>query len=451
MRKIDATSGPLMKLMIIYTIPLIISSLIQHLFTIVDQAVLGHMADTSAVASVGASGNITTLIINGFIGLSSGATLALARYVGQQNEEKIRKTIDTSLVSGLGFGVIVGIFGYALSPMLLDLTLCPKECYDGALLYLRIRFIFAPVELFNNYGTGILRTLGDTRRPLIYVTAGGLVNVVLNVILCLILPQKVAAVAIATVMSHVVSAVCIMWRLCHWEDSARVTVSKMALDKDTFKLIIKLGIPVAIYHLIFPLANLQITPAVNSFGVDSTAGRSAANSIYNLASAFTAGFGVATTTFIGQNLGAKQYDRVKLSFRYSLIFNVLISGGLGAVCYLTGETLLGLVLGKGATAAIGFGMIYLFYVSLFSFVSAANTTLRSTVQAYGYPTLASISSVFFTLVFRVIWMQFIYPLNPTYPMIMLCFTVSWTLNCIFLSASTAVLNYRFNKGIYKEI
>ena len=451
-KKVDATQGPLLKLIFSFAIPLMLTTIAQDLFNIADKAVLGNMAGNTAVAAVGATGTITSLIINGAVGLSTGTSIVLARFIGQKNEKNIRTTIDTALLTSVMLGVIVAVAGVILAPFFLTATNCPKECYDGALLYIRIYISAAPFTLLYNYSAAILRTLGDTQRPLMYIITGGIVNVVLNVILCLILPQKVAAVAIATVASKIISAFLATRRLCRLEDSTRVSIPKMRFDLKSFALIFRFGIPVSVSNMILPFANLQIVSAINSFGVDAVAGFSASSSAGSIIGAIAAGFGSATTTFMGQNIGAKNVDRVKKSFWYSLGLNVLISGALGVLVFLSGRLWIGLIIGFDATAAIEYGMIRMFYVTLFMFISAANRSFNGALQAFGYPFLTSVSNIVFSLGFRILWMQLIYPKSPTFSMINACFTVSWTLNMIFYGIFFAFVYTRYvKKGICKKI
>ena len=451
-KKVDATQGPLMKLIFSFAIPLILTTIAQDLFNIADKAVLGNMAGNTAVAAVGATGTITQLIINGAVGLSTGTSIVLARFIGKKDKENIRSTIDTALITSVIFGVIIAVAGVILAPFFLTATGCPKECYNGALLYIRIYISAAPFTLLYNYSAAILRTLGDTQRPLFYIITGGIVNVVLNIILCFILPQKVAAVAIATITSKIISALLALRRLCRLEDSARVSISKMRFNLKSFWLILRFGVPVSISNLIYPFANLQIVSAINSFGVDAIAGFSASSSAGSIINAIAAGFGSATTTFMGQNIGAKNPDRVKKSFWYSAGLNVLISGTLGVLVFLSGRFWIGLIIGFNATTAIDYGMVRMSYVTLFMFINATNRCLNSALQAFGYPFLTSASNIAFTLGFRILWMQLIYPKFPTFEMINACFTVSWTLNMIFYGIFFAFVYTRYvKKGICKKI
>ena len=452
MRKVDATSGNLPKLIFIYTIPLILTTVLQNLFDIADKAVLGNMAGTTAVASIAATTTVTSLIINGAVGLSTGTAIILARFVGQKDEGKIRKTIDTSVITSLFIGLLVAAVGYFLTPLFLTFTNCPKECYDGALVYMRIIIVATPVTLLYNYGSAILRTLGDSQRPLIYITVSGVVNVVLNIILCLVLPQKVVAVAIATVVSRLISAILVFRRLCMLEDNARVDIKQMRFDFGSFMRIIRFGVPASISLLVLPLGNLQIATAINSYGADALAGHSAAISVETITFAFTEGFATTALTFMGQNIGAGNTERVRKTFRLCLIYCTVIAGALGVVTYLTGELWIGIIVGMSSTAAIKYGMMRLFYVAVFMFIYAFSCILASAMRAFGYPMLTSMTNIAINLGFRVLWMQFIYPIYPKFVTIMQCYTVAWTLNFVFYVLFTIIVYRRYvKKGICKEI
>ena len=452
MKRVDATQGNLFKLIFAYSIPMILATIAQTLFTIADKAVLGNMAGSVAVASIGATGTVTSLIINGAVGLSSGTSIVVARFWGQKDEEKVRTTIDTALITAVGVGLLVAIAGVSLAPTFLTLTNCPSACYEGAVVYMRIYIAAAPFTLLYNYGAAILRALGDTRRPLTYILIAGVVNVVLNVILCLILPQKVAAVAIATAASKIISSLLVLRRLCRMEDFTRVVLSKIRFHWESFRRILRFGIPISISNLVIPIAGLQITPAINSYGVYATAGNSAAASIEGIVTAFAGGFNSATANFMAQNIGAQNIDRVRKSFRYTFFLNLFITGTLGVLVYLTGRTWLHMILGADAVEAVGFGMTRLFYVCLFMGVASINYSTGGAMNAFGYTSLSSISNIVFTLGFRVFWMLCIYPLNPTFDTLMLCFTASWIAKGIAYAAFLTVVYIRYVKtGICKKM
>ena len=452
MKKVDATSGPLLKLILIYTIPLVLSTILQSMFNMADKAVLGNMAGPTAVASIGATATVLTLVINGAVGLSAGTSIVLARLIGEKDQNRIRETVDTAIITAGALGIVVAIVGILVAPSFLKATNCPEECFDGAVLYMRICIGGAPATLLYNYGSAILRSFGDTRRPLLYVAVSGVINVVLNVILCLILPEKVAAVAIATITSRIISAVLVLRRISHEKDIVSISLMRIRFRFEAFVRILRFGIPSAISSLMTPLGNLQITSAINSFGVDAVAGNSAAISVFSILSAFYTNFGVATTTFMGQNIGAENPDRVRASFRNCLLLSVIITGSIGVILYYTGELWLGLMVGFESTEAISYGMIRLSYVSQLVFIAAINSILSHALQAFGYPTLTSITNVVFHLGFRVIWMLFVYPLRPEYSTVMQCFIVSWALNLLFYIIFTSIVYIRYVKyGICKRV
>ena len=226
----------------------------------------------------------------------------------------------------------------------------------------------------------------------------------------------------------------------------------MRFDLTSFILIFRFGIPTSISNLVLPLGNLQITTAINSYGANAIAGHSAAMSIECVSYAFSSGFGSAAMVFMGQNIGAKNVERVRKSFWLCMLYNTLITGTIGVLTYLTGEFWVGIIVGMSSTSAIKYGMTRLFYVVLFVFINAISNTLISALKAFGYPMMTSITNIAFNLGFRVIWMQFIYPLSEKFSTIMLCYTVSWILNLTFYILFTSVIYQRYTKkGICREI
>ena len=449
-RSVDATKGAILPLIITYATPLIISTLIQSLFNAVDVAVLSNMANSYAVASVGATTSIIHLILHSFVGFASGSKLILARQIGMNDNESIRKTVNTALIAAVWIGLAVAVFGFIFAPDFLRLTNCPVECFDGAVIYTRVYLLGAPAILLYNFGSSIITAAGDTQRPLYYIMAGGVLNVLLNIILCLTLSEKVMAVAIATLSAQVLGAVLVISRLCKMEGNCRLVPKSLRFSWSAFGKILRYGSPLALSNALYPLANLQIQSAVNSFGVAATAGSSAASTIESIPSAFITSFGATSAVFVGQNLGANKPERVRKSFYLCLIFSVLTSAVIGFALYLSGEFWLALLVDRDAES-IAFGMIRMFYLSIFYFVAGANNALSNTIQAYGYTSFSAIVSVFGVLVFRAIWMEFIYPRYETFDNLMLCFLVSWLIVLAANVIAFVVIMIRYRKGIFKKI
>lgn len=425
-QKTDATTGNLWKSIVLYAIPLIIGTLVQNCFNAVDLVVLGNMADSNAVASVGATSSIIGLVVNSFIGIVGGSKIILAHQFGAKNSTQIKKTVDTAMLAAVGIGVLIALLGVPLAPGMLHLTNCPVDCFAGAVIYIRIYIAAAPAILLYNFGSAVLTSSGDSQRPLYYIIISGLVNVVLNIVLCLLLPQKVIAVAVATAASQAVGALLVIRRLCRMEGDGRLMLRSLQFDMHSFVQIMKQGVPLALNSALYPLANLQIQSAINTFGVSAIAANSACASLEGVPGAFSASFSSTATVFIGQNLGAGDKKRAKRSFHYCLLITCVMGLILGVGMFLTGEFWLSLFI-PGDVEGIQYGMSRMFYVVLFYAVACANGVLAAAIQTHGYAAYTSLCSIFGVCGFRFIWMTFVYPLFQTFDVLMACFLVSWLL------------------------
>jgi len=441
-KRIDATQGSILSGIIRYSIPLILSTIIQVCFNAVDLIVLGNMADSVAVAAVGATGTIVGLLVNLFVGIAAGAKIILSRLYGSQNSENIQKCADTIILSSLGFGVIVALIGVPFATDFLRLTNCPEDCIDGAALYIRIYLLSAPAILLYNYGSAILTSSGDSQRPVVYIIIGGIINIVLNVLLCIVFEEKVAAVAIATAASQISMAAAVLYRLCTMPGDGHIQLRALRFHITEFKSIMRQGVPLAITNALYPLANLQIQSAINAYGVSAIAGNSTSSTIGGIASSFTGSVNATTTVFMGQNIGAHKLERVEKSFRHCLFTNFLIGTILGVSVYFSGNFLCSLFL-PDDPLAIEYAMIRMLYISLFHVVSAMNGVLGSAIQSYGYSIYSALSSIFTVFVFRIIWMSFIYPHFQNFHMLMACFLVSWSLNLICNTCGYFYLRKKF--------
>lgn len=429
-QRIDATTGNLWKSIILYTIPLILGTLVQTCFNAIDLIVLGNMADSNAVASVGATTTIISLVVNSFVGIAGGSKIILAHYFGARNNAKIRSTANTSLITALILGVLIALIGVPFAPGILHMTNCPEECFEGAVIYIRIYVAAAPAILLYNFGSAILTASGDSQRPLYYIVISGLVNIVLNILLCLILPQKVVAVAASTFVSQVVGAFLVLRRLIRMDGECRIIPGQIHFDQASFRKIMAQGLPLALNNAIYPFASLQIQSAINTFGVSAIAGNSACCTLEGIPGAVSGSFGSTATVFIGQNLGASDEKRAKRSFRNCLLTSCSIGLVLGAGIYLTGRFWLSFFL-PNDPAGIEFGMIRMFYIILFYPIACANGVLSAAIQSHGYTLYTSCNSILCVCVFRLFWMWVIYPMVQTFDILMACFLVSWSLCLIF--------------------
>lgn len=453
-KSIDATEGKLLPKIILYAIPLILSTLIQQLFNAVDIVVLGQMAndDGVAVASVAATTSVTALLVTSFVGLASGSRVLLARQIGAKDNENVRKTTDTSLLLSLGIGVVIAIVGFLAAPWFLEITNCPEDCIEGALIYIRIYVLAAPLILFYNFGSSAITAAGDTQRPLYYILIGGATNVVLNIILCLILPQKIVAVAVATVVSQVICAILVFSRLLKMDGPCRIVVKKMRFSMRALGGILRYGLPMMLVNALFPLSNLQIASAINSFGTLGTAGNGAASTIENIVSATSGPIATTAATFMGQNIGANKPERVSKSFWQCMLITTVFGGLVGVITFFTGRFWLGTVVGYDNNEAITFGLVRMSCTTLFYFVACINNVFGSSLQAYGYSAVSAVNSIFSVFVFRIIWMQGIYPLcadMSTYErffMVTFCFLVSWIIRMLVNIVAFTIVSAKYKRG-----
>ncbi len=449
-KTIDATKGAMVPQIILFAVPLILTTLIQTLFNAVDIAVLGNMADTRAVAAVGAPTTIIHLIIDAFVGISSGAKIVLSRLVGRNDEKELHRTIDTAIVLAIVFGLVVAAVGILLAPFFMKQIDCPMECFADAVLYLRIYLAAAPAILLYNYGSAVLTSSGDTRRPLYYAIASGFLNVVLNILLCLLLSQKVAAVAIATAASQILASALIMVRLCHLDGIMRVQIKRIRFHFRSCMQLLRFGIPLSLQTLIYPLANLQIASAINSHGVACMAGNSAASTVEQMTAAFRNAFGASTATFMGQNLGAEKPDRVKKSLWYNLALVLTVNTFVSTAVLLTNEYWMHIFL-KDDPSSIGYALIRNDMLMAASVFVSINAVLGNAIQAFGYPIWSTVNSVVWVLGLRAVWMAFIYPVSSTYANLILCFTVSWECTTLCNIVIFSVVYTRYKKGKYMRI
>lgn len=448
--RIDATQGSIVPQILRYSFPLILSTLVQSLFSAVDVAVLGNMADSTAVAAVGATGSVTGLIVNAFVGFSSGTKILLARFIGARDQERIRHTADTAVLLSVICGLVVAALGWFLSPVILELTGCPAECFSGAVLYLRIYFTAAPAILLYNFCSAILTAAGNTQSPLYYMLLGGALNLVLNILLCLILPDKVLAVAVATAASQILGAILTLWRLCSGKDAVRLHLGQLQWKFRAFGKIVTQGLPIGLVNVLYPLAGLQIQTALNSYGVAAIAGNSASVTLENISNAVHGNLAAATGVFMGQNLGAQRHDRVKKTLFHGLWVAPLAGLLLGNFFYLTGRFWVNLIL-PGDTQAADFALIRMGFILAFHFIAAINGVLSHFLQSFGYSFLSSLNSILCVLGFRVVWMAFVYPRYQSFRCLMCCYFVSWLLMLVTNLCMSAVVYNRYRKGRYKAL
>ena len=452
---IDIINAPLRPAIIRYTMPIIFASLIQVLFNAADLAVLGWFdssSDSAAIGAVGATGSIIALLVNSVIGLSNGTNILLARSIGAEDIPRSRRIVSTSLILALAGGIIMSCVGMASASWFLGATKCPDNCFAGALSYLYLYFAAAPAIFIYSFGSAIIRVSGDSQRPLYYMIFAGALNVVMNFILCVILTNKVAAVGIATLSSQVLGAVLVIIHLLRIDGPCRLDVRELTFSFSEFKKIMATGLPGAFNGALYSISNLQIQSAINSFGSSAVAGNSASAQIEGLASSCTNAFGTAALTFVGQNIGARRDDRIKQTIRFSILASVAVTVTFSALALIFRIPLLKLFLPTNELA-VRFAEVRMFSLFTLFWMAATNSVLSSSVQAFGYPSFPMTNSIVTVLLFRVLWMGWIYPnlpvsADPVSNIFNLysCYMVSWTLSLIAITVMFFIVYTRYKRG-----
>ena len=442
-RDLDLTGGPLFSTMVQFAIPILLANVVTTLFNAADMMVLSWFAVGNEIASVGATSSVISLFSNFAIGLVSGVNIILARLIGQGDENNVRRVVSTAIFTALGLGVLLAVVGTIFGRPALAWMNCPEECLADGALYLVIYFLGAPFLLLNQYASAIIRVSGDSRRPLNYMLISGATNVALNTVFCFIFPRKVIAVALATLLSQALGAFLALRRLTVVEGICRWDIKTTRFDFSALKKILLYGIPAAFTTALYPISNVQIQSAINSFGPAAIAGNTAAIQYESIVGVAGGAFQTTALTFIGQNLGAGKKERVYRSFFYAALMGCASTATLALSIYAFRNPLLSIFV-AGDPASIAQGAVRLKYIMLFYILNAV--PMASAIQAFGHPTLQTSINIASILGLRTLWMQVFYPMNPTLDMLYVCFPITYVTNAICYLPIIIVLFRRLAKG-----
>ena len=339
-RSADLTSGPMLQKIILFSIPLAASSILQLLFNAADVVVVGRFAGSTALAAVGSNGSLINLLVNLFVGLSLGANVVAARCFGAKDEHGIQDTVHTAVTLGLTSGVLLAVVGFFAARSLLELMRCPEDVIDLSSLYLKIYFIGMPMNMLYNFSSALLRAVGDTKRPLYCLAAAGIINVVLNLVFVIGFSMSVAGVALATIISETVSACLVTAMLVREKGALHLDLHKLGFHAGALKQILLIGLPAGLQSTVFSLSNVVIQSAINSFGSTVVAGSSASSNLEGFVYTAMNAFAQAAVTFTSQNMGAKKFDRINKILFQCLLVVTAIGLVMGGGAYLLGEPLL---------------------------------------------------------------------------------------------------------------
>lgn len=417
------TEGVIWKQLLIFFFPILIGTFFQQLYNTVDTIIVGQYVGKGALAAVGTTGTIINLLVGFFVGIASGATVIISQFFGGGDGRNVSKAVHTSIALALVGGVIMTVLGLCTSRVSLELLGVPEDVMDDALTYLNIYYSGMIACMIYNVGTGVLRAIGDSKMPLYVLIVCCLVNIVLDLLFVVGFHWEVFGVALATVISQVVSAVLIMLRLLLTNESYRVEIKKIRFHWSIFKDVIRIGLPSGVQSMMYSLSNLVIQASINSFGTDAIASWAAIGKIDGFIWMVMTAFGIAITTFAGQNFGAAKYDRIRKGTRVCLGMTLGTTVVLSAVVIIFGEQLLRFFTGDEAVIAIGvdfFSILAPAYF-IFTFIEILSGTIRGAGEAF-QPMMIS---VFGICGLRILWVTFAVPLNHTMQMVALNYPVTW--------------------------
>lgn len=422
--------GSIVKNLFLFAMPLIASGILQLLFNAVDVIVVGKFAGENALAAVGSNGSMINLLINVFMGLSIGANVMVARYFAAKEEENLRKTVHTAITVSVVCGIFIAFVGFFAARQLLTWMKSPAEVIDLATLYLKIYFLGMPANLAYNFGAAILRGIGDTKRPLYYLTFAGVVNVVLNLILVIVFHMDVAGVAIATVASQCVSAILVLRCLMKEEGAVRFEMQYVGIDKQIFFKILQIGLPAGVQSSLFSLSNVVIQSSVNSFGAIVVAGNSAAQSVEGFAYIGMNAFSQAAVAFVSQNLGAGKYERINKIVATTMISVLIVGIILGNGVYLLGEPILSLY--SDNAMVIEAGLRRLSIICCMYAICGLMDCIVGVLRGLGYSVMPMIVSLLGACAFRMVWIFVFFQIEQfhTIDTVYWAYPISWSVTVI---------------------
>ena len=424
-RTMDMTQGRLLTQVLVFALPIMLSGILQLLFNAADTIVVGRFAGNEALAAVGSVGSLNNMIISLFIGLSVGANVLVARYTGSRNERAVSDTVHTSVLLSLVGGVLLMAVGVLLARPLLTLMGSPDDVIDLAVLYVRIIFLGMPVQMLYNFCAAILRAVGDTQRPLYYLTIAGVVNVLLNLVFVIALHLSVAGVALATIISQAISAALVTRALLNMEGPTRLFPNRLRIHPGKLREIIRIGLPAGIQSSVFSLSNVVIQSSVNSFGSVVIAGNAASSNIGNFVYQAMNTFQQAITCFAGQNIGARKPRRIVSAMKVCMFWAILFGVTLGLLSCVFGPQMLSLF--STDPAVIAAGMERQVIVCAPYFLCGVMDVMTGALRGIGYSLLPMIVSILGACAFRLFWVFTIFAAYPTLTCLMLSYPVSWLL------------------------
>ena len=427
-KNIDFCEGPFLKKIILFSLPLIFSGLLQIFFTAADIAVLGRFAGDNAISAVSSTTSIITLLVNISMGLGNGASVVAAQNIGAKNKAAVEKVVHSAMLLAVLLGLFLGAIGFVCTRSVLHLMNSPSEVIDLSALYLKIYFCGFPVLLVYNFGSAILRAIGDTTRPLIYLTVSGVLNVILNIIFVKAFNMSVAGVALATVLSQSVSAVMVIIHMTKLANECKLCFSKLTLNRRAISRILYIGLPAGLQGVIFSASNILMQSSINSLGTVAMAAKAAASNITDCVYSPMNAIHHAATTFIGQNTGAKKYSQIRKLTRLLLSTVTVIGIVISALAILLHKPLLSIF--TKSPEVLDNALTYLLMLCVPYFICGCMDVTVGCIRGMGNSIQPMLISVFGVCVLRFVWILLVFPLKRDFGFLLASYGITWIITFI---------------------
>ncbi len=428
--RMNMLEGSLLPKMLAFAIPLAVSSILQQMFNAVDVAVVGRFASSQDQAAVGCNSSLINLLLNLFIGISVGANVVIANYIGQKNEEKVSNAVHTAIVVALLSGILLILIGMPISRPVLSMMGTPEDTLELAVLYFRIYLLGMPFIMLYNFGAAILRSVGDTKRPMYILIVSGVVNALLNMILVIVFHLGVAGVAIATVTANVISSSTVLVLLTRDRGIIRLERKKLKISGPDLKKMLQIGVPSGLQGMVFSLANVFIQSALNSFGSSAVAGSAAALNFEIFCFYTVNAFNQTVVTFTSQNYGAARYDRCKKVCRLGMISAVAVSGTMALTFLLGREWFISLFTNDQQVAFYGKERMIM-VLTCYILVNTYEIT-GAAMRGLGRSLTPALLTVFGTCIFRLTWIFTVFKNHHTFRMLLVVYPLSWIITGILV-------------------
>ena len=420
------TEGVIWKNLLVFFFPILLGTLFQQMYNTVDAIIVGKFVGKEALAAVGgATGTLINLIVGFFVGLSSGATVILSQFYGARDAQRVSQTVHTAAAMALAGGAIIMGLGIAFSPALLSWMGTPADVLPHAVSYIRVYFAGMIPSLIYNIGSGLLRAVGDSRRPLYFLIAACVTNIFLDILLVLGFEMGVAGAALATILSQAVSAVLVVYTLTRSTLSYRLTLSKIRFHGRLLGDIVRIGLPAGLQSVMYSISNVIIQAAVNGFGTDIVAAYTAYGKLDGFFWMTLNAFGISITTFVGQNFGARRFDRVRRSIWVCLGMTCGASVALSCVLLLLGRPLYHLFTDDAAVVEYGMQMLWQLAPVYITYVCVE--ILSGALRGVGDSLVPTLFTLFGVCVVRMIWVLWLVPRHHTLYVLLLSYPVTWLL------------------------